>query len=179
MYKSILLGGICCVLLLWCGFSYHKTTKLQNQVYHYLQSLDLITKQQRSSFKNDEKTVGTPRTLFPVNTWQKLFDQGAFGQVLLKIEQGLRKDPSNLSYSVNKAIVLLKMEEFDTAFDLLQQLHQAQNKQQDYRLDAAWMKALVYLHWEDSNKAGPLLQEIIQQRGTFFKEATQLVSLIS
>jgi len=171
MYKSILIAGISCTLLLWCSFLYHQSTKLQNQVQLYRQSLELQIRQQRGLQFEDNSSVQSVQYSF-ISSLQTSFEREDFHGVLLAIQDRLDKDPGNDYLLFNQAIVLLRLDDYDAAFDLLQTFFKQPDSR--FRLDAAWMLSLIYIERQEAAKAWPLLDRIIQERGTFFKEALQL-----
>lgn len=171
MYKSILIAGISCSLLLWCSFLYYQSTKLQNQLQLYLQSLELQIRQQRGLQFQDSSSAISGQSSFVISL-KTSFERDDFHGVLLAIQDRLDKDPGNDYLLFNQAIVLLRLDDYDAAFDLLQTFFEQPDSR--FRLDAAWMLSLIYIQREEAAKAWPLLDRIIQERGAYFKEALQL-----
>lgn len=155
------------------SFGYWQATQASNLTYQYIQNANFDLYAHRAIVKTPENLTIEEQ----IGQVDEQFNEGKKLKALAAYQNILKQDPDNTEILLRIGVIHLQEEQPSEAQEYF--LQAAENKISVFYLDAQWFLALIAVQNKDNKQAQKLLQNIIEQRGNYYKEAQKLLSKLS
>lgn len=175
MTKVLFFVGI--ILLFISGLGYWSESRLTNAASVALSEIDLQWQLERALNTN---STGINPNLASVKRLQAIDEQaqaGKYSAALGAYMPLLQKMPKEPSLLFRVGLMHLQLGQTSTAEVFLRDVYE--QKEARFATEAAWCLALIALQQEEEQLAKPLLEEIIAEKGRYYKDAQELLDLMA
>lgn len=159
------------VLIVGSNFAYWNANQFSNKIYSYIQQVDLSLYTHRGVVLAHPNT--SPTIEEQIAKIDEKFAEGESLVALAKYTALLEQDPSNAELLLRIGIIYLQKNQNDLAQENLSLVYE--DKESAFALDAAWFLALLHAQQNNIPQSKKLLQEVVDGRGNYFKEAGDLL----
>jgi len=182
MKQNILLISAFIFILAVSLFAYQQSSKAQNAAAKAISeiSLEYYTRRgmvQKKPILPIAKQGETPKLdLVPgMQAADALFEKNSI-EAAARYEQLLAQDPGQIALQLRLGMIYLKLKQYDAAKEHLYFVYE--HKESGLQPDAAWFLALVHMSEQSKEKAISLLNECVDKKCNYKKEAAAFLQII-
>ena len=173
MLKTIIPIIVAVLLLVSFYYFYSKSNKALNLSATHIENVSLEYYTNRAMVKKKPAQLISLRDEINMADLQFLKNPKL---AAVSYESLLKKDPGNNSIQLRLGMIYLKLKQYDAAKEHLYFVYE--NKDSGLQPDAAWFLGLITLIEEDKVTAKSLLQESLQKKCSYKKEAAELLEYL-
>ncbi len=165
------------LLIVLSGFTYWTSNQTHNQVFTYIEQVDLSLYTHRGVQHLQPEAKEKKQTIEEkIAAIDKRFEAGDKLGALARYNQLLEADPNNMELLLRTGIIYLQEKEYALAEENLSTVYQ--DKASAFALDAAWFLALLKAQYQKEAETKALLKEVIDGRGNYYLNATEYQKLL-